>query len=197
MDFQISQPSSEYINSRLDAFLKIGNADLRTDLRWMSSVKYLITTKEMAQRHLTRFINYQVIVSFMNDNLLAAEIQSILNDSVPWFQRFNEKAYNSLDLTPAIVTACNSALQNMIPNMSRIQDEEILTALSEDARELYYRVSVNGMLQGKKSGGILGLLRPKAEMRSDVKELVEHLAGIQSALATSANQVLKAQAPSN
>jgi hypothetical protein len=200
MPFEINNPTPEYtdyINRRVIQTEKNKGYDLRVDLRWISAARSLVTTKALAQRFVERFVHYQIIADILKDQLLAREVQLALENAGPWLQQFNDKTYNPMDTSPTNVAACNNAFQNLIPDLSRLTDEEVIASIFKDVQELQTRVSVNGMLQGKKSPGLMSLFKPKIEMRPDIIRLIENLAAVKTVILEPASRILNSEASKN
>lgn len=200
MAFDINEPTPEYMDyiSRRVAQTKMNKGyDLRVDLRWISAARSLVTARNLAQRFVDRFVHYQFITNILEDQLLAREVQLALESTGPWLQQFNDKTYYPMDTSPANVAACNNAFQNLIPELSRLTDEEIVASIFKDVQELQTRVSVNGMFQGKKSPGLLSLFKPKIEMRQDIIRLIENLAAVKTAILEPASRILNSEASKN
>lgn len=197
MSFQLTEPDPEYINRRADRIARDRGREMGVDLRWISAVRSLVTTRELAQRLLVRLVNYQVIVTILKDEPMIREVQMVLDATTPWLLRFNNTTYNKMDISGANVAACSHAVHNLLGDLSSLTDDEVLMEISKDAQDLYNRVAVNGMLQGQKSSGLFALFKPKSAMRPDVIQLVEQLAGVKSALVAAAHTIMRGQGPKN
>jgi hypothetical protein len=84
-----------------------------------------------------------------------------------------------------------------LPHISRLTDEEVIASIFKEVQELQTRVSVNGMLQGKKSPGLISLFKPKVEMRPDIIRLIENLAAVKTAILEPASRILNSETSKN
>ena len=186
---------TNYINHRVEQTEKNKGYDLRIDLRWISAARPLVTAHNLAHRFGARLIDYKVIADILEDQLLESEVQIALENTTPLLQKFNDKTYNTMDLSPTNVAVCNDDIQELIPDLSRLTDEEVIACIFKEVQELQTRVSVNGMLQGKKSPGLMSLFKPKVEMRPDVIRLIENLAAVKTAMLEPVSRFLNSKAP--
>ncbi len=187
----------DYIKRRIEQAEINNGFDLQIDLRWISAIRSLVTAHNLTQRFVGRFLCYKVVAESLENKSLIDEVQITINNTVSFIKRFEDKAYNRMDLSPANVAVCNNALQSLIPDLSRLTDEDIINCILKEAQELQTRVSVNGMLQGKKTPGLMSLFNPKYEMRPDVIRLIENLAAVKTAIIDPASRILKSEASKN